>query len=184
MDATDIPESIRTERLLLRAWRDADALLLLPILESNGERLARWIPPHVALPAPVPELQARLSAFADDFHAERACRYGIFAQDESELYGEIDLFFRSETGRVHLPMADRVEIGYWLRDDVTGRGYATEAARAMLSLARRLPGMRRVEIRCDSRNAPSMAVAERLGFHRAAESVGSFDVTWTLSLTS
>ena len=64
--------------------------------------------------------------------------------------------------------ADRIEIGYWLRADATGQGYATEAARAAVEVALSLPGISRLTIHCDERNAPSAAVPSRLGFHLAS----------------
>lgn len=54
--------------------------------------------------------------------------------------------------------------GYWLRADATGRGYATEATRAAMAVAAALPGITRLEIRCDPRNTRSAAVPRRLGF--------------------
>ncbi len=60
--------------------------------------------------------------------------------------------------------ADYLEIGYWLDRQATGQGYATEAARALFDLARRVPGIAQVEIHCDPRNLPSAAVPRRLGF--------------------
>lgn len=177
-----VDDFIHTDRLSLRSWRADDAPMLLPVLQANEERLLRWIPPHVGSAAPLDELRGRLAGFADDFRAMLRWRFGIFTQDQRDVFGEVDLFFRSEAGRVTLAEADRTEIGYWLREDVGGRGYATEAARAMMSLTQSLPGMRHIEIRCDSRNEPSMAVARRLGFHLTTLTVDSFDVVWTYEL--
>src|SRR5262245_25370895 len=119
-----VPAEIQTERLYLRSWRAEDSVLLSPVLEANTDHL-RWIPPHVAAPAPLPDLAQRLSSFAADFQADRNWRFAIFSPDERDVFGEISLFPRSETGRVALADADRLEVGYWLRLDVTGRGYAT-----------------------------------------------------------
>jgi RimJ/RimL family protein N-acetyltransferase len=161
-----IPAEIRTPRLLLRPWRADDAALLLPILEANTSHL-RWIPTHVAAPAPLPDLAQRLSSFAADFQADRNWRFAIFSLDERDVFGEVSLFPRSQDGRVPLAAADRLEIGYWLREDVTGHGYATEATQAMISLAATVPGMRHVEIRCDAHNHSSAAIPARLGFQLA-----------------
>jgi RimJ/RimL family protein N-acetyltransferase len=176
---------LRTARLYLRPWRAEDAALLLPILEANAAHL-HWIPAHVAAPAPLNELAQRLAAFGADFQAGRSWRFGVFSLEQDEIFGEISLFPRSAEGRVHVSAADRLEIGYWLREDVTGRGYATEAAHAMLTLASGLPGMRHVEIRCDPRNAPSAAVPKRLGFRLQSSGAGvensaapaSVDMVW------
>jgi RimJ/RimL family protein N-acetyltransferase len=164
-----VPLVLRTDRLLLRPWRATDAAVLLPLLRANEAHLAPWIPPGVAAPVPEEELAERLSGFAADFAAARAWRYAIFSRDESRSLGEVDLFPRDAAGRVAFPSADRLEIGYWLDAAATGRGLATEAARAMLGVATGLSGMTRVEIRCNARNAPSAALPRRLGFTLASE---------------
>lgn len=163
-----VPSSLHTPRTVLRPWSPADAAALLPVLERNAAHLGPWIPPHVATPAPLPELAARLAAFADDFRAGRAYRFAVLARDGSRLLGEADLFPRAASGRVPLADADHVEIGYWLDLPATGQGLATEAAGALLGVARALAGMTHVEIRCDAANAPSAAVPVRLGFRLAA----------------
>ena len=165
-----IPVGLCTPRLLLRPWRADDADALHPLLVANYERLAPWIPPRVATPAPVPALAERLSGFAAEFDADREWRFAMLTPDETRLIGEIDLFPRSASGRVHLSDADRAEIGYWIRADESGRGFVTEAARAMIDVARQVDRFARVEIRCDARNAPSAAVPKRLGF-RLSETI-------------
>lgn len=185
MDLDERPADIRTARLYLRSWRGSDAAGLLPVLEANAAHLQRWIPAHVASVAPLHGIEARLDGFAADFAAARAWRFGIFAPADGDVYGEVDLFFRSDHERVQLAHADRVEIGYWLRSDLMGLGYATEAALAMVSLAERLPGMRHVEIRCDARNARSAALPRRLGFHLAggpADASDPYAMVWIRAL--
>jgi RimJ/RimL family protein N-acetyltransferase len=158
------PDRFRTERLLLRRWRLADAPALKAALDRSVDHLQPWIPWTVAEPAPLPGIEARLERFAADFEAAREWLYGIFPPEEGELLGGIGLYPRAASGRVPYELADRVEIGYWLRPDVTGRGYATEATRAILGAAVLLRGVTCVEIRCDPRNERSAAVPRRLGF--------------------
>jgi RimJ/RimL family protein N-acetyltransferase len=57
-----------------------------------------------------------------------------------------------------------VEIGYWLDAAATGHGFASEAAAALLDVADAMPGISRVEIRCDVNNTASAAIPRRLGF--------------------
>jgi RimJ/RimL family protein N-acetyltransferase len=163
-----VPSEIRTARLLLRPWRADDAPVLLPILEANREHLGPWIPARVAEPAPIPVLGERLAGFADDFVANREWRYGMFSIDDDKMLGEVGLVPRSPAGRVQFDDADRVEVGYWVRADETGRGYVTEAARAVLDVVSAIPQFTRIEIRCDARNGPSGSVAQRLGFALAS----------------
>jgi RimJ/RimL family protein N-acetyltransferase len=159
-----IPETIRTPRLVLRPWREADAVALLPVLEANVAHIGPWIPAHVSTPVPLPALAARLAGFADDFAAGRAFRFAMLTPDEKQILGEADLFPRNSTGRVPLAAGDHVELGYWLDAAVTGQGLATEATRALFDLAAELPGMTRAEIHCDPTNERSAAIPRRLGF--------------------
>ena len=80
------------------------------------------------------------------------------------MLGEAGLYPRSATGRVPLSEATCIELGYWLRADLTGRGLVTEASRALIAVAQSLRGLTHMEIRCDSRNEPSAAIPKRLGF--------------------
>ena len=57
-----------------------------------------------------------------------------------------------------------VEIGYGLAAPYRGRGYGTEAVRALLSWVAAQPGVRRVAASVDASNTPSRRLLERLGF--------------------
>lgn len=59
---------------------------------------------------------------------------------------------------------DKIEIGYWLIEKMTGKGIATEATRKMINLAFRNMNMNRVQIRCGVGNDKSSAIPRRLGF--------------------
>ena len=159
-----VPAELRTERLLIRPWRADDAQALQPILVANWDHLGPWIPARVATPVPVPELAQRLGGFNDDFASGREFRYGLFSPDGRDVLGEAGLYPRSATGRVPLADATCIELGYWLRQDLTGRGLVAEASRALMAVAESLPRLTHVEVRCDSRNAPSAAIPKRLGF--------------------
>jgi hypothetical protein len=54
--------------------------------------------------------------------------YTIFDHEETEVLGGAGLHRRAE--------ADCLEMGYWIRADRVGRGYATQAARALSIVAR------------------------------------------------
>ncbi len=87
-------------------------------------------------------------------------------------------------GEVLLRLADRealqAEIGYVLHPSFFGRGYATEAASAVVDLGFSL-GFHRIFARLDSRNVGSIGVMERLGFRREAHFIENsrFKGTWS-----
>lgn len=92
------------------------------------------------------------------------------------------MFPRSSGARVNVASADRVEIGYWLRSDATGQGYATEAVQSLLMAVERLPGVRSVEIHCDARNRASAAVPHRLGFELLEREPAASGMVWFRAL--
>jgi RimJ/RimL family protein N-acetyltransferase len=69
------------------------------------------------------------------------------------------------------PQWDEVELGYVLAGHAQGRGLATEAARAWLDAAFGELGLRRLTAVIHPDNAPSRALATRLGFRVHREDV-------------
>lgn len=61
-----------------------------------------------------------------------------------------------------------MEIGYWLRPDVEGRGFVSEMVKLMTGFAFAHLKAERIEIRCDAVNTRSAAVPRRLGFKEEA----------------
>ena len=59
---------------------------------------------------------------------------------------------------------DALEIGYWIRSDVTGAGLGGEAAAAMTCAGFRLHGVGRLEIRVHPDNTRSARIPQRLGY--------------------
>jgi RimJ/RimL family protein N-acetyltransferase len=65
----------------------------------------------------------------------------------------------------------RGEIGWTMHPDFVGRGYASEAARAVLAIAFETIGLHRVVADLDPRNAASIALCRRLGMREEAHHV-------------
>lgn len=55
-------------------------------------------------------------------------------------------------------------LGYWIRSDLAGQGYCTEAARAAVDFAFGPVDLNRLELVADIDNPASQRVAEKLGF--------------------
>lgn len=66
------------------------------------------------------------------------------------------------------PGLDGAELGYWIASERGGQGYATEAVRALLSLARTLGHRRIVAHHCQDNHA-SGAVLRKAGFRPTGE---------------
>jgi ribosomal-protein-serine acetyltransferase len=151
------PEEIAVGSLVLRRWRPADAPRLLAAIERSLPELRRFMP--WAMTEPTLETVGAFLERAWDPPA--TFTFGLF-DEAGEVVGGFGLHGRRGPGVL--------EIGYWVRSDRAGRGYATAAAEALTDVGFAFfPGTFRVEIRCDPVNAASAAVARKLGYQLAGE---------------
>lgn len=65
-----------------------------------------------------------------------------------------------------------IEIGYAVVPDRRGRGYAAEAAQALVAWALDQPSVSSIAAGCDPENRPSIRTLERVGFLRTGEQSG------------
>ena len=161
------PRSLRTRRLLLRAWDPADAPLLRAELDASDAHLRPWVPFLKGEPRTVEATRDRLAAFRDAFASGRQLVYGIFTADASRVLGEAMLFGDPPVR----------ELGFWTAVDVGRQGFAREATQALLDLARGLLPTTAVHLRCAPDNLASAALAERLGFMTGTV-LGFMGLTW------
>lgn len=146
-------EPIRTDRLLLRVFRDED-LDDISDFESRPD-VVRYLSWRVYDRS---ELQRRLTerVAMDHLGADGdAMLLAVERRDTGQVIGHVMLMWASA---VHL----QGEIGYLLHPDHQGHGYATEGTLAMLDLGFRL-GMHRICGRADPRNEASVRLLGRLG---------------------
>ncbi|MBP6444773.1 MAG: GNAT family N-acetyltransferase [Gemmatimonadales bacterium] len=153
---TSFPERIATDRLLLRCWRPEDAPLLKATVDANLAHLQQWMPWAMEEPSPLEVVTAKLTKFAENFHAGTEWIYAIFTPDEQRVLGGTGLHLRQAPGVI--------EIGYWIDQEHTRRGLATEVTRTLTAIAFTDPGTEVVEVRCNPLNTASARVPERLGF--------------------
>jgi len=146
--------ALRTERLLLRRWRDEDDAAMMAI--NRHPEVTRY------LNRPVTEVA--LAAFLPMFveHWERH-GFGPFALEsrEPEDAGAL-LGFAGVAYPAYLPaLAERPEIGWRLARSAWGRGLATEAALAARDHAFEVLGLPEVIAIVHPENARSQAVARK-----------------------
>jgi RimJ/RimL family protein N-acetyltransferase len=151
-----VPEEIdvAAHGLVLRRWRPADVTGLLAAIEASLPELRRFMPwaRERATPASVETYLAG----AWQVKPPETFGYGLF-DDGGEPVGGFGLHGRRGPGIL--------EIGYWVRSDRTGRGYATAGARALTQASfEHFPEVDRIEIRCDPANVASAAIPPRLGY--------------------
>lgn len=156
----DIPDEFETERLLIRGPRPGDgAAIHAAIVESELE-LAPWMP----WANPIQ------SAEETEILARRMMARRILREEFMWLvFRKSDGLFAGSCGLHHIDWdIPRFEIGYWLRTSLTGQGYITEAVFGLTEFCRAELHARRLEIRCESLNRRSAAVAQRAGYTQEA----------------
>lgn len=147
---------IETPRLILRCWEPTDEPTLASAVTASVEHLRPWMPWAASEPISAEQRVKLLRGFRAAFDTDRDFIYGIFSPDGREVFGGTGLHPRIGPGGR--------EIGYWIRVDQAGQGFATEATAALTRVAFEIDGVRRVEVRCDPANTRSRRVPEKLGF--------------------
>ena len=150
--------TLDTERLQLRRWRDADRELFAAL--NADPRVMEFF-------ASGPLSQRDSDALADRIEDQFAeFGFGLWAIDVPgvvEFAGFCGLAVPSFTAH----FTPCVEIGWRLAADCWGRGYATEAARAVLAHAFGPLGLREIVSFTTVANVRSQRVMQRIGMTRS-----------------
>ncbi|MEV0292887.1 GNAT family N-acetyltransferase [Nocardia sp. NPDC050710] len=149
------PQRIDLGDLLIRRWERSDLRAQFDAIAASFDHLHAWMP--WSAEPPILERQREFIETATASWPSSAADfiYGIF-DAEGTLLGAIGLHDRAGPATL--------EIGYWCHVDHQGRGVITRSAAALTDIALALPGIDRVEIRCDAANIRSAAVPRRLGY--------------------
>ncbi|MFG3322508.1 GNAT family N-acetyltransferase [Streptomyces sp. NPDC048171] len=153
---------LRTDRLVLRRWRDSD---LAPWAAMNADPEVRE---HLGDPLTREQSDASVAGFRDDFDRRG---YGWWAV-EVRATGEFIGFAGLDEVEDGLPFTG-VEIGWRLARSAWGRGYAGEAARAVLAHGFEVLDLPEILAVTTATNVRSQAVMRRIGMTRDAS--GDFD---------
>ncbi len=149
------PRRMETERLVLRVFESADLAAMHDM--RSREDVVRWLYED---PSTIEDDRARLArrigrirfALTDD-------ALGFAVDLDGTLVGDVSLHLRSAEHH-------QGEIGFVVHPDHWGRGYATEAATALLDLGFETFGLHRIAGRTEARNTGSALVLERIGMQQ------------------
>jgi ribosomal-protein-alanine N-acetyltransferase len=164
---------IHTDRLVVREFVDDDATELA---RAFADPEVIWWDPAPFTPE---KARAWVARAREGYGHSGLGLYAVVLGDDGRLIGDCGLVPRTIGGE------ELVEIGWHLERSAWGRGYATEAARAVLAHAEDL-GVRRVCSLIVPGNLRSRRVAEKLGMavDREVEHAGLQHDLWVLDLTS
>jgi ribosomal-protein-alanine N-acetyltransferase len=147
---------LRTDRLILREWRETDRA---PFAALNAD-------PEVMEHFVAPLSRAESDAFADRIEARMSANgYGLWAVEViggAPFVGYVGL----SMGDFDAPFMPAMEIGWRLARDAWGHGYATEAATVALEFAFSTLDRDEVDSWTAKTNLRSQAVMRRIGMRR------------------
>ena len=151
---------VSTERLILRPWRDADRTPFLAMCNSPV------VMAHLGGPSDEATIDAGIARIRASQAEHGHCFWAVERQVDEAFLGFCGLKVAAIEGT---PVDGEIEIGWRLREDAWGQGYAREAAAASLAWGwARLPAPRIVSITVPA-NARSWGLMERLGMVRRPE---------------
>ena len=141
-----------TAQLRLRPFAPGDA----PEVERMaGERRVSEMTLNIPYPYPVGLAAQWIASHAPAASEGSLYTFAIERKDDGALLGAISITLT--------PRFRRAEIGYWLGVEHWGRGYMTEAARAVLTFGFEQLGLVRIQATCYPRNAASAKVMQKIG---------------------
>ena len=140
---------IKTPRLRLRPWCEADATALFELArDPRIGMLCGW--------KPFERIDDAHEALSTVLAAPDS--YAVTLASTGELVGSIALRIDTDS-----PEASVADIGYWIGAPYWGNGYATEAGHAIIERAREL-GVSTIILKYFDGNSASRRVSEKLGF--------------------
>jgi [ribosomal protein S5]-alanine N-acetyltransferase len=147
--------TLRTERLILRSFRPGDG----PAVERYaGAREVAATTLHIAHPYPAGGGELWIATHGPAWETGARMTCALTRPDDDEPFGAVGLSLTREHARG--------ELGYWIAVHEWGRGYATEASRALVEYGFAALGLHRIQARHLARNPSSGRVMEKLGMRR------------------
>jgi ribosomal-protein-alanine N-acetyltransferase len=144
--------SLTTARLMLRPFTLADAPDVQRYASDRDVAATTLTIPH---PYPDDGAEKWIGTHAARYADGRLASFAIIERESGALAGAIGL---------HLELAhNRAELGYWIGKPFWGRGYATEAAEAMIGFGFEVLGLNKIHAAHFTKNAASARVIEKVG---------------------
>ena len=171
MSRVVVVPALCTARLRLRGWTQADRLEW-PHVVGEPE-IMRFLLPH--RPLTLDEAQAQFDRLRGAWELHGLGHWAVEEAVSGRLLGRLGLERHPDWER----NSDAVELGWILRRDAWGMGYATEGGHAALRFAFVELSLDEVISISDPRNRASLRVMEKLGFEpRGVEHWRHQNVVW------
>ena len=144
--------TLETERLLLRPFTLVDGGAMFAL--ASDPEIARFV--RFEAHRSLAETHAFLELVLEHYQRGEPFAWAIVLREDGRLIGSCGFVSQSAERK-------SAEIGYWLGKSHWGKGYAVEAARAMVQFGFEQMSLDRVEAKCFLANRAGQRVIEKLG---------------------
>jgi ribosomal-protein-alanine N-acetyltransferase len=148
-------EILRTERLILRPFELSDARI---VQQKAGDKAVADTTANIPYPYPDGLAEEWISTHQPKFESGELINCAITLEKTRELIGAIGLVINKRF--------NHAELGFWIEKDLWGKGYATEAARALIDYGFNKFGLHKIFAHHMTRNPASGKVLKKLGMHK------------------
>lgn len=140
-----------TDNITLKLLEVADANELFVLIDDNRKYLAEWMN-WLDYNQSIADSYAYIRKSTSGFMEGHTCGFGMIYQ--GKLVGLIGM----------TELIGEANLGYWIAQDMQGKGIVTVCAGFLTKLALNNMGLYRIRIRCAIENKKSRAIPERIGY--------------------
>ncbi|WP_042479196.1 GNAT family N-acetyltransferase [Bacillus ndiopicus] len=144
--------TITTDRLVLRLFQKTDAEQVAALCNNYNIYKSTMYLPH---PYKVEDALTWIEYHHENFLEDRSYELAVTDKETNEVYGAIAL-----SNNKHF---NQGELAYWIGEPYWGKGYATEAAKAIVQFAFEEKKLHKVFARYFATNPASGKVMEKIG---------------------
>ncbi len=126
--------------------------------EGSRAFLTPWEPTWPADDLSRSAYRRRMRRYAEDRRSDQSYAFFVFRKSDQALVGGLTL------ANIRRGVAQAGSLGYWMGERHAGRGFMTEAVRALVPFAFGPLHLHWLEAACIPTNAPSRRLLEKVGF--------------------
>ncbi|MFJ7666172.1 GNAT family N-acetyltransferase [Lysinibacillus sp. NPDC097195] len=154
MNFNKIDKSIETERLLLRLFKDTDAQQVSHYCNNYNIYKSTL---NLPFPYTLACAQTWIANHEKHYDLDKMFEFAITDKQSGQLFGAIGISNHQQY--------KNGEIAYWIAEEHWGKGYATEAAKALIEFVFTEKNYHRVYARYFKSNPASGKIMEKCGMH-------------------
>ncbi|MDX5347433.1 MAG: GNAT family N-acetyltransferase [Hymenobacteraceae bacterium] len=153
----NLKKHLESDRLILRAYQEGDEGDFFQVLIENKDRLDPASSGRLGFIKMLDDARIKIKQLQTDWNARKLFSFGIWLKDSNTYIGDITL----KNIDLSIPKA---EVGFYIDNSYTGKGYAAEALKVIIAFAFNNLKLNKLYGRCTEQNTPCSLLFEHAGF--------------------